>query len=649
MTVRIRYIFILLFLLKKASVFSQTDNCQCSEFPDKNIFSSAYLQPADTYSLSHFSSILIRSTNIFCQIRGYELKSEIALQQQQNDSAYIYLNQATYLLQNYNCSNEIGLQFHRLWAIYHQQKFNYDESLKHCFKALAIAETQNDNKVKAYFFNKIATNFIRLQQYDKAKTYSYKAIALIQKITPSVEKGILLEEVASAYNIYHQVAFYENFIAKTAHISQDSALKLVPLSSFDHILDSVFLFANEAKTLAIQFNDKRTLQRAYRILQAVEFNHNNLHRALAYVDSSLALCVRGTNDNDLFMAYGDKADIYFKMKNAQLATQYADSCVFYAQKTGIPLSIANAYLTLADIAEMSGDWKTGFYALRKVKVIMDSVQNIDRTHVVNELEQKYNQAQNENTIRELAQEKRIYFLLMVVAVLTIVIFIFYSRQKSLKLSQKIMEAEQRLNRVRMNPHFFFNALTSLQVLALKENDGQKMASTLSKFSHIMRKTLESSYQEFVTIEQEIDFLNNYLELQKNRFAKSFNYKIIVADDLDTSDLLIPSMMLQPFAENAIEHGFVASDTEGVLQITFKEEDNNICIDIADNGMGLNHHLKTENEHTSRALQIMEDRIYLLNMKLKSNARFTINNQIIGQGVCVRIYLPIIARNESFNN
>ena len=66
--------------------------------------------------------------------------------------------------------------------------------------------------------------------------------------------------------------------------------------------------------------------------------------------------------------------------------------MFYSQKTGVPLSIANAYLTVSDIAEMGGNWKEAFYALRKVKIIMDSVQNVDRTKVVNELEKKYNQA-----------------------------------------------------------------------------------------------------------------------------------------------------------------------------------------------------------------------------------------------------------------
>ena len=213
-----------------------------------------------------------------------------------------------------------------------------------------------------------------------------------------------------------------------------------------------------------------------------------------------------------------------------------------------------------------------------------------------------------------------------------------------------MEAEQRLNRARMNPHFFFNALTSLQSFALRENDGKALASNLSKFSHIMRETLESSYKEYVTIEQEMDFLNEYLEIQKIRFPKKFSYHIEADDDLEIDELMIPSMILQPFVENSIEHGFAGLEHEGHVSVSFKQEENEVLVEIKDNGRGLTTQKKyVENEHISRASQIIKDRIYLLNLKLKTKARFSIDNQTEEQGVLVKIYLPIISQNESVDN
>ena len=98
-------------------------------------------------------------------------------------------------------------------------------------------------------------------------------------------------------------------------------------------------------------------------------------------------------------------------------------------------------------------------------------------------------------------------MLALAGLLALVGLMFFIRQQSLKSKQKILETEQRLNRARMNPHFFFNALASLQTFALQDNDGKSMASNLSKFSHIMRETLESTYKEYVTIEQEKEFLD----------------------------------------------------------------------------------------------------------------------------------------------
>ena len=226
---------------------------------------------------------------------------------------------------------------------------------------------------------------------------------------------------------------------------------------------------------------------------------------------------------------------------------------------------------------------------------------------------------------------------------------FYFRQQSLKNKQKILETEQRLNRARMNPHFFFNALTAMQRFALKENDGKILASNLSKFSHIMRETLESTYKEYVTIKQEIGFLKEYLEIQKMRFPQIFIYSLMVDGEIEPGDVMIPSMIIQPFIENSIEHGFAGINYEGEIRVDFKQVNKTIEITIHDNGNGLITPGSKINEHISRASQIIKDRIYLLNIKLKSKADFSIDNNSNGKGVVVKIHLPLIYMNENTDN
>jgi sensor histidine kinase YesM len=222
---------------------------------------------------------------------------------------------------------------------------------------------------------------------------------------------------------------------------------------------------------------------------------------------------------------------------------------------------------------------------------------------------------------------------------------FFIRQQSLKNKQRILETEQRLNRARMNPHFFFNALSSLQSYALDGNDGKSIASNLSKFSHIMRETLESTYKEYVTIEQESDFLREYLELQKIRFPQKFSYTINIAPAIEPDDTLLPAMILQPFAENSIEHGFTGINYPGELTITFDKKEKDLHISIVDNGKGLVNTAKETSEHISRASQIIKDRIYLLNVKLKTKAAFTIDNNKNEKGVTVLIRLPLLYKQD----
>ncbi len=639
----------LIFSLFQAEILRGQNTCDCPIYNtlEKDLKTSIYSESIDSSKINKLSSPLTNSTNEICKVRGYEFLAEVFFNKSLVDSADKYIKQAFTLLNKNTCNEAVFYDNYSLKLKLFYQKQEYNEAINYGYKALNIAENEKDIEKQAETLAAISRIFNRMQQYEKVLDYSRRALLLIQKSPPSVKKAILLEVLAQNYNSYRQIKFNNLYVeTRKSHTDKEAGEIIKKLTKTDKYLDTIRLFTNESKNLAQQFNHKATLIKAYRHLQTVETSLDNDELAIRYIDSSLIYCDRNVDFSSLFVGFGDKADIYWKLNNKTLAAQNADSCLFYAQKTDIPLSIANAFLTKSEIAAYSDNWKDAYYSLREVKIIMDSVQNIDRTKAVNELEKKYNQAKNEKTIKELAQEKRIYLLLALAALLGIVIFIFYLRQQKLKHNQIIMETEQRLNRARMNPHFFFNALTSLQSFALRENDGKSLASNISKFSHIMRETLESSYKEYVTIEQEIEFLNEYLEIQKIRFPKKFTYKIEAREDLEIDELLIPSMILQPFVENSIEHGFAGLEQDGHVDVFFKKDKTEILIEISDNGKGLSTAQKIPNEHISRASQIIKDRIYLLNIKLKTKARFSIDNQADGSGVLVKIFLPIMFQNDN---
>jgi LytS/YehU family sensor histidine kinase len=113
--------------------------------------------------------------------------------------------------------------------------------------------------------------------------------------------------------------------------------------------------------------------------------------------------------------------------------------------------------------------------------------------------------------------------------------------------------------------------------------------------------------------------------------------------------MIPSMIIQPFIENSIEHGFADIDYPGEIRVDFKQLDKAVSIEIRDNGKGLSVPGSKAGEYISRASQIIKDRIYLLNIKLKTKADFSIDNDTTGKGVIVKINLPLIYTNENINS
>jgi sensor histidine kinase YesM len=220
-----------------------------------------------------------------------------------------------------------------------------------------------------------------------------------------------------------------------------------------------------------------------------------------------------------------------------------------------------------------------------------------------------------------------------------------------EIEQKKLDNEQlnhRLLRTQMNPHFIFNSLTSIQNY-LFENEPQKTATYLAKFSKLMRQILESSREDFIPLSKEIQTLENYLQLQKMRFGDKLNYQIQVSPDIDPEEVKIPPMFAQPFIENSLEHGILHRAGEGFILIDFKLENNLLVLEVEDNGVGLSQSktLRSEikKEYKSLATQITQERLSLLRQKYQLPLDFVIQelkNQVNEvAGTQVRGKLPIM--------
>jgi len=167
---------------------------------------------------------------------------------------------------------------------------------------------------------------------------------------------------------------------------------------------------------------------------------------------------------------------------------------------------------------------------------------------------------------------------------TLMLYILY-RQAQLKSDKKVLTLEQTMLRSQMNPHFLFNSLNSIKLYIIN-NEKKNAVHYLNKFSKLVRKILEASSLKEIPLAEELETVELYMNIENIRFSNEIQFKIIVDDGIDPHIVKIPSLILQPFLENALWHGLSSKDGDKsiLLQIS-RKKDGYIDIFITDNGVG----------------------------------------------------------------
>ena len=318
--------------------------------------------------------------------------------------------------------------------------------------------------------------------------------------------------------------------------------------------------------------------------------------------------------------------------------------------------MTQAYRLLIKIHQTHSRYKKAFEVNQSYAKIQDSIVGYQKRKEILDLQYKYQTKQKDNQILLLSQENELQsfrihqnrFVLLavgIIIVLVILVLLLILRQSKIRSQEQVTEFKQKLLRSQMNPHFIFNSLTSIQNFIIT-HDEIKASVYLSRFSDLVRSILNNSMVEQITLEEEIATIENYLELQKVRFADKFDYSIEVDETMNPENIFIPPMLAQPFIENSIEHGFKNKKTKGSILIRFKIDKNKILYEVEDNGIGrqkareILH--KLDKNHKSLATAITMERIKVLNKKLKNKISMNIEDlkNIEGKAIGTKVVFEI---------
>ncbi|MEZ5196740.1 MAG: histidine kinase [Bacteroidales bacterium] len=263
-------------------------------------------------------------------------------------------------------------------------------------------------------------------------------------------------------------------------------------------------------------------------------------------------------------------------------------------------------------------------------------ENFEQVAAIEEIKDRYEAEKKEQTITTLSQEKAmgqmqlrqsriIVFAIGGLFLLAVALAILFIRMIRIRSEQKSVVLEQKLLRSQMNPHFIFNALSNITNLVEKQ-DTVAASKFLNRFARLVRHILESTREDFIPLDDELKNLENYLELQQLRFNDKFTYSIILDDDVVADEIMIPTMLVQPFVENAIEHGIKPKEESGHVKVRFYKQNHLITCEVEDDGIGREQAIRIEpfkHPHRSYGVAIARERLAAMSKKIRIKVKLNI--------------------------
>lgn len=231
-----------------------------------------------------------------------------------------------------------------------------------------------------------------------------------------------------------------------------------------------------------------------------------------------------------------------------------------------------------------------------------------------------------------------FYTLLLVAFIVLTYLIYRNRLRRIQQKATLTETELKVLRLQMNPHFIYNCLSAIQSYVVKQNV-DKANGLIVSFSKLMRKVLTESVKPYLSLGEEKELLESYLRTESLRFENKLNFQVEIDPALDADEVFIPTMILQPFVENAIVHGFAKGVNTSQITISFKPKGNMLECTVQDNGAGLGNSPGNE-KHQSQAIEITQKRLQLISKSASMQLINLVDQSPSEHGVMVILLLPL---------
>ncbi|WP_353776944.1 tetratricopeptide repeat protein [Winogradskyella sp. 3972H.M.0a.05] len=487
---------------------------------------------------------------------------------------------------------------------------NYETAIDFHKQAESLAKSVDNIELQVISLNMIGVVYRRMDVIKPALDYHTKALNLAESTkdrTKNLKRSIAVSQ-NSMGNIYLALKQWD-----------------LAISQFD-------------KSLAIELEEDNKLGLAinYHNIGYAEEAKGNLEKALTNYRRSLGY--NNIIDSDLGRVICDNSigKVYIKQEKYEEARPLIEEALEKALKIGDKFYIASSYINLgwlekelgllngakehlslgmetatnfnlrssivlanqhlSDLYTMQGDHKLAMHHYKLATEMDNTITNERNLQYANDVIIEYQNESKNREIKALADEneivrskleknKRIFLFAMLGLILIATLIIVFNRNEKLQKEKQILTLEQDMLRNQMNPHFIFNSLNSIKLYIIN-NEKENAVYYLNKFAKLIRKILVATTEKDISLEEELETMQLYMNIENIRFSNAIDFNVVIDENIQTATIKVPSLILQPFLENALWHGLSskAEDKRIALHVS-KPDQEYISISITDNGIG----------------------------------------------------------------
>jgi tetratricopeptide (TPR) repeat protein len=577
--------------------------------------------------------------------RVFEYADSILLVNQENDT--LTISRLGYLFYSIDKFSEAEKYYNKLYEYreYQQDSLRmgaicYVLGLCHYFRAQyrpAIEDLQRsyliavnirdiNNQISSLL--SLGSCYRDIKDLDRATEYLSKAYQL--KLSEGSEFAMQyilndLGDIESAKKNYMSALEYHKESEKYARLNNDN-YKLAHVFhaigiDYQNIVeyDSSLVYLNKALDMEMARKERFGTSRTLAAIGHLYRNKNKNDTALKYFRKQLEVCKLQDSRLDLAFAYQNIAFCCYEL-------QSYDSALYYLKLNRVQKDSIHISESKNEYSEL-------------------------QAHFENEMrDQEINLVSRENELNKLKIEKNLFLVLgfiVFLLLISVTALVLYRRGK-IQTTRKIVEISQQNLRFQMNPHFIFNTLNSIQYFLFRNN---RSASNLylTKFARLMKMILENSHHQTISIDEEMKTLVLYLDLEKLRFKDKLKYSISIDESIDLYDYNIPTLLIQPFVENAIIHGIMPKEGNGHILIDLNLKDDRIICTVTDDGIGRKTSRDNKNRSSKNTIslgtRITQNRLNLISSLYKKDLKIVYtdleDNNGEADGTIVEISFPKI--------